>query len=550
MLLTLSIENYTLIQRLELTPSRHLNIITGETGAGKSILLGAVGLLLGNRADTKALWDEKKKCIIEGTFDIKSYSLKDFFEINDLDYETEIIIRREIGVSGKSRAFVNDTPVLLDTLKELGQFLMDIHSQNDTLLLGSESYQLNILDQFSESSREKNAFGESFLEYRKASSKLEELKSLESELRKNADYNKFLLEEFASAKLEIGQQEQLETELNELENAEEIKRQLNDALQSLAKGEFASTGSINTSRAAIQQLVKISDRYQPLFDRLDSVLIELNDIVSEIEHIEQDVEHQPERTVEVQERLSMIYQLQQKHQVNSIEALLQIEKELTEKADQVLNLDDQLIQAENILSTCYNNAQNLAQILSKRRKSNSLRLSESIQKILVTLGIPNANVIIERKDSEMNANGIDSYSILFSANKGVIPQPLKKVASGGEFSRLMFAVKYLLAGKTSLPTIIFDEIDSGVSGEIALQLGTLMKSMAQNHQVISISHLPQIAAKADHHFYVYKDHQHEKSVSLIRELSKEEQVEEVAKMISGDKVTDSALSSARELIMR
>ncbi len=550
MLLTLSIENYTLIQKLDLRPSSHLNVITGETGAGKSILLGAVGLLLGNRADTKSLWDPSKKCIIEGTFDIKSYELRDFFEINDLDYESEIIIRREISVSGKSRAFVNDTPVLLDTLKELGRFLVDIHSQNDTLLLGNESFQLDIIDKFSETSLERKVFETSFLEYREADSKLKKLKSLESEMRKDADYNNFLLAEFEKIKLQNGQQELLEAELKELENAEEIKRQLNDALLALAKGDFASSSSVNTARLGIQQLAKISDRYTPFYERLDSVLIELNDIVSEIEHIEQDVEHLPGRIIEVQERLSMIYHLQKKHQVSSVDALLQIEKELVEKSEQVLNLDEELARAESALSICYKKTNELAGKLSAKRKSKSSKLGESIRKILVTLGIPNAKVIIEHMDSEMRVHGVDSFSILFSANKGVAPEPLKKVASGGEFSRLMFAVKFLLANKTSLPTLIFDEIEAGVSGEIALQLGALMKSMAQKHQVISISHLPQIAAKADQHFFVYKDHKHVKSVSQLKELSEEEHVEEVAKMISGDRVTDSALLSARELIAR
>ncbi len=550
MLLSLSIQNYTLIQQLEFNPSDRLNIITGETGAGKSILLGAVGLLLGKRADSNALWDESKKCIIEGNFDISSYSLQHFFEGNDLDYDTEIIIRREISVSGKSRAFVNDTPVRLDTLKELGKELIDIHSQNETILLSSEGYQLAVIDQYSESSRAYSTYNTSFITYQEVKSNLLNLKAREAEIRKSADYNKFLLDELASANLESGQQEILEEELQELENAEEIKRQLNDALEAMTDGDNSSLNSLNAAIIATQQLSKLSAKYQTFFDRIDSLKIELNDVSSELSYLEQNVEHQPERISEIRDRLSLIYQLQQKHQVNSIDELIEIEKDITAQVEQAVSIDQDLALVESEVKDSHDKALKNAYNLRESRMSGMANFGNKIQEILYAIGIPNARVVIEHSEKELSREGIDRISILFSANKGVNPQPLKNVASGGEFSRLMFAIKFLLADKTALPTIIFDEIDAGVSGEVALQLGQLMKKMAENHQVISISHLPQIAAKADRHFHVYKDQVEGKSVSLIKVLSVDEQIEEVAKMISGNQVTDSSLSSARELITR
>ena len=550
MLLSLSIRNYTLIQQLEFNPSDRLNIITGETGAGKSILLGAVGLLLGKRADSKALWDESKKCIIEGYFDISSYSLNHFFEENDLDYDTEIIIRREIGVSGKSRAFVNDTPVRLDTLTELGKELIDIHSQNETILLGSEGYQLAVIDQYSESSSAYSTYNLSFTAYQDVKSNLLKLKNREAEIRKSADYNKFLLDELASANLEMGQQEIMEEELHELENAEEIKRQLNDALDVMTNSENSSLNSLNTAINAIRQLSNLSAKYQTFFDRVDSLKIELNDVSSELSYMEQNVEHQPERILEIRDKLSLIYQLQQKHQVNSIEELIKIEKDISTQVDQAISIDQDLALVEREVEDCHDKALKNAKDLRESRISGMADFGDKIQNLLFALGIPNARVVLEHSEKELSKDGIDRISILFSANKGVDPQPLKNVASGGEFSRLMFAIKFLLADKTALPSIIFDEIDAGVSGEVALQLGQLMKKMAKNHQVISISHLPQIAAKADKHFHVFKDQTEGKSVSLIKALSDDEQIEEVARMISGNQVTDSSLSSARELITR
>ncbi len=550
MLASLTIENYALIEKLELRPSIHLNIITGETGAGKSIIVGAVGLLLGNRADSKVLSDPSRKCIIEGTFDITEYNLAPFFDSNDLDFANIIIVRREIGVSGKSRAFVNDTPVLLDTLKTLGIMLMDIHSQNDTQLLGSIGYQLQLIDDFAGSRPIFDVFQKEYNKYKAAKALYEELKEEEIVIRKEADYNHFLLEELVKAELKTDEQHNLEEDLKTLENAEEIKVQMNEAIGALSEGEYSTLNSLSAIQLSLRQLAKYSDKYLEMKDRIESVLIEASDISRELENLNEGVEYDPKRITEIQDRLSTLYHLQQKHQVNTIAELLQIQTDLERKSEKFYSLDDELKKAKEGLDKYYESTFFKAQKLSEERKKHFKLFTSQLERMLKGLEISNARVDLTHEIIELSATGIDRVSILFSANKGVTPQPLKFVASSGEFSRFMFCVKYLLAGKTSLPTIIFDEIDAGVSGEVALKLGIMMKEMAQNHQVLAISHLPQIAAKADRHFFVFKDEDQARSVSKIRKLSEDERVEEIAKMIAGKQITNSAISSAKELMTR
>lgn len=550
MLTHLSIHNYALIQALEFEPSARLNIITGETGAGKSILLGAVGLLLGNRADTKSLWDTSKKCVVEGTFRIEQYDLETFFEENDLDYEPSVIIRREIAVSGKSRAFVNDTPVLLDTLRSLGRVLMDVHSQHDTFMLGTEAFQIQILDQFSESDLFVKAYKKAYLRYQEARNHHQMLLQRESELRKDVDYNAFLLEELESAGLYAGMQEEKESELKELEGAEDIKLQLNAAIESISTSEYAAVAGIQQAMQSLRAVSSYGLKYEEAAKRLESASIELLDLTSELEGLEQQVEHNPERIEQLKDDLSKLYQLQQKHQVVSIEDLLNIQSEISRKVEQSVDIGNELVEAQELLEKAKSAAESAAMNLRERRNDGKDVFATHIIEILQALGIPNASITWNLEPCELYEHGMDRATILFSANKGIDQLPLKQVASGGEFSRLMFAIKYLLAGKTSRPTVIFDEIDTGVSGEVALKLGAYMKFMSGNHQVISISHLPQIAAGADKHFFVYKVHDQEKSTSRIKELDGDEHVQEVAKMISGNEVTSASLDSARELIAR
>lgn len=548
MLQNLTISNYALIDQLEFNPSLGLSIVTGETGAGKSIMLGAVGLLIGNRADTKVLLDTGKKCVIEGEYDVSEYNLQGFFKENDLDYEDTAIIRREISPSGKSRGFVNDTPVNLEIMRALGTYLMDIHSQNDTLQLGSASFQLKIVDAFADTLPLFEEFQSAYHEYDRAKSKYSILLREEAQIKKESDFNIFLLDELEKAAFQEGEQEKLEEQQEILAHSEEIKKLIQQASLLISLDDNSVLSGFENLVQILRQLSKYSSHYSELSQRMDSVLIELNDIRGELEKEDEKIEHNPERISEVQERISMLYHLFQKHSVTGIGELLKIQEELSDNVSRFHNLDEELSSAKNNLEEKEKQALIIANNLSEKRRKSFDSLCSSMIMMLNGLGMPNATINIDHEKVALNPNGLDQISILFSANKGVAPQPLKAVASGGEFSRLMFCIKYLLAQKTAMPTLIFDEIDTGVSGEIALQLGNMMRKMAKNHQVISISHLPQMAAKADRHFHVFKDHNSSKAISKIRLLSDSERVEEIAKMIAGDNPTSSAFASARELI--
>ena len=546
MLKHLVIKNYALIQHLEMEPSQMLNIITGETGAGKSIMIGAVGLLLGKRADIKVLYDEEKKCVIEGVFDLSSYELKDFFTDNDLDYQQQSIIRREINPSGKSRAFVNDTPVTLDVLKALGSYLMDVHSQHDTLLLASNEYQLSILDAYAQNQEILLQYRQTYKKYKKAEKEYSQLKKEAAGLKKEYDYNQFLFEELEKAQLKSGEQEDLEEELNLLENAEEVKVSLNESLQNLNHADFSVYSNLSTSVNLLNQIAGYAEKYRNLKERTESCLIEIKDIISELEKEESLVEFDPEKIAYTNERLNNIYNLQQKHQVSSIDELLKIHEELADKLNKVL--DDELEEKKNEVERIFEGLEQKAFKLSESRKKIFKKFTKEIEGLLKMLGMPEASLEVDQKIIEPAENGIDQVKLLFSANKGVKVQELKNVASGGEFSRLMFTVKFVLAGKTALPTIVFDEVDTGISGEIAFKMVRMMEEMANNHQVLVITHLPQIAAKGDTHYFVYKDNNALKAVSKIRRLNNEERVQEIAKMLSGENPSAVALENARELL--
>ncbi len=548
MLSSLSIQNYALIESLEMNPSEGLNIITGETGAGKSIMLGAIGLLLGKRADTKVLLHEGKKCIIEGLFNIDAYDLKPLFNEEELDYEPETTIRREISTTGKSRAFINDTPVTLDTLKKLGAFLMDVHSQNETLQLGAANFQLDVIDAYSSSQLLAKSYHALYADYKEKERSYNQLLQEGDALKKEADYNSFLLQELAELDLAAEEQVPLEEELKVLENAGEIKERLNETIQNLNDSEFGSLERLQSVNILLKQLSSYGSQFEKLEKQFEQAYIELKELARDLENEEEHISVDFERTETVKQRLSSIYTLQNKHQVNSIAALIQIQQTLEEKSFAANNLDDAKEKSKLLLEAAEQKANKLARQLSAQRIKSFAPFKEAIKSLLAPLGIPDAVINIESITKPLGPKGIDDLQILFSANKGITPQSLKQAASGGEFSRLMFCVKFLLADKTALPTIVFDEIDTGISGEIALKMGVMMQKMAKNHQVIAISHLPQIAAKGDTHYFVYKDNSSDRAISSIKELTTEQSVKAIAQMIGGNKPSISAYTNARELM--
>ncbi|MBO3700469.1 DNA repair protein RecN [Roseivirga sp. E12] len=548
MLKSLSIENYALIKHLQIEPDEALNIVTGETGAGKSIMLGALGLLLGNRADTKVLLEQDRKCVIEGIFDISAYSLKPLFETFDIDFDEECIVRREISTSGKSRAFVNDGVTNLDFLKQLGLRLMDVHSQHETLRLANKDYQLEIIDAVASSADVLNEFQMAYKSYQEKHGIYQSLITEGDQIKKESDYNQFLFEELDKAQLDAEEQDLLEIELSKLENSEEIKTKLNSALEISDRSEINLTSMLQEVRSMISQISQFSPKYAELLDRIESARIELKDIVGELEIDEENVVYDPNRADEVQERLNLIYKLQQKHQVDSIEALLVIYNELGDKVLKVENLDEAIEEAHKAEQAAYQKALKLAESLSKKRQAVFSDFGQKVESLLSELGMPNATISMDHSVIDLSANGIDQIDILFSANKGIAPQALKQAASGGEFSRLMFSIKYILADKTALPTIVFDEIDTGISGEIAIKMSQMMLEMAKNHQVITITHLPQIAAKGQSHYFVYKDESSNVTTSKIRKLSEDERLNEIAEMIGGKQASANAYDSAKELM--
>lgn len=550
MLTQLTIKNYALIKHLEMQPDGRLNVITGETGAGKSIMLGALGLLLGNRADTKALWDESEKCVTEATFEIKTYKLKKLFDEEGLDYQDQSIFRREISPAGKSRAFINDTPVTLEVMRRIGSRLMDIHSQHETLELGTKAFQLQVIDLYAGNETLRNAYEETWTKFTRLQQDYLSLQKEAESLKKESDFVQFQLNELVKADLQPGELEKLETELKILEHSEEIKANLNSILELLDRSEQAVQIGLNSIRQQLQSIASYAPTYEQLLQRFESSRIEIIDITKELEAAEVQVEFDPERAERVKDRVSLIYHLQQKHRLTEIQELVELQHQLQQKADKHQNLDDLLSKADKELNQAITDVEKAGSALSKSRKKITTGLSNQLKELLRELGMSHAEVVIEHSQIDPGPTGIDAMEILFSANRGVAPKPLAQVASGGEFARVMFSIKYIMAEKTALPTLILDEIDTGVSGEIAIKLGARMKEMAQKHQVIAISHLPQIAAKADTHFFVFKENSTSKTKTSIRNLDSKERVIEIAKMIGGATPTQITLENARELMNR
>ena len=548
MLKQLTIKNYALIRQLSLEPSEKLNVITGETGAGKSILLGAMGLLMGNRADSKVLLDEDQKCVIEGIFDVSEYKLRRVFKEEDLDYDDQTVIRRELSPGGKSRAFINDTPVTVDVMKRIGGLLMDIHSQHETLQLGQQAFQLRLVDAFAGNHALLDAYAAQWSEYQKAKRRFEELTAEADTLRQEADYISFQLEELEKLDFEESEQETLESEVRIMDHAGDIKARFRQVLDLVSETEFASRNGLSEARTHLQQVADIAPAYQSLLDRLESVIIELDDLMGEVEREGERVEFDPERADVIRERLNQLYRLLKKHKAGDIRELLLIQAELTRKNELTSNLDEALAAAEKEAADSLAKAVDTASRLSAARKKVLAPLGKQISALLGNLGMPNATLQVDAQQIPLSMSGTDRIDILFSANKGISPRPISQVASGGEFSRLMFSIKYVMAEKTAMPTLVLDEIDSGISGEVAIKLGNMMKVISKRHQIIAISHLPQIAAKADAHFFVYKDHSASKTTSSIRSLSEQERISEIAKMIGGEKPSRIALENAQELL--
>ena len=549
MLTQLSINNYALINHLSIDFSSGLSIITGETGAGKSILLGALGLVLGNRADLSSLKDTSTKCIVEAKVAISNYSLQDFFTSVDLDYESETIIRREILPSGKSRAFVNDTPVTLNVLNELRSKLIDVHSQHQTMQLSDASFQFEILDALAKNTDRIASYKRGFIQLGSLKKELLSLETAQKEANKQYDYNLHLFTELEDAKIKEDEQSGLEEKLEKLNNIEDIKLNLSESLELSIHEEVGLQNLLNTLEFKISKIASFSKEYQELADRITSIKIEMDDIVSELETANENVDFNPNEVEEINDRLQLLYNLQKKHYVNSNKELLLVFEELSDKVRQVESAEGDLNHKKEEILAISAKLDAVAEKISKARTSAIPKLTKQLEFLLTDLGMENARFSIKATlTNTYFSNGKDHLEFLFSANKGGNFGELKKVASGGELSRIMLSVKKVLSENTQLPTIIFDEIDTGVSGEVSNKIAAIMGLMGNNMQVIAITHLPQIAAKGSNHYKVYKEEINGVTTTNLKQLSVEERIKEIAEMLSGKDISDSALTHAKELL--
>ncbi|MDA9875131.1 DNA repair protein RecN [bacterium] len=549
MLSDLSIKNYALIDTLQVQFDSGFTSITGETGAGKSILLGGLALVLGKRADLSNINDPNKKCCIEATFNIENFNLKSFFEEHDLDFETLTILRREILPSGKSRAFINDTPVNLTTLAELGGQLIDIHSQQQTQELTHDDFQFQIIDALAKNSTPLETYQHLLKSHKLAQKQHTELIASKIQSEKEQDYQTFLLNELTEANLKAIDLEALENEYNTLNNVESIQTELALAIQIISTEDLGVASNLRTLKQVFQKLSEIASVYAPLSERIQSIAIELDDVFNEIESEQSKLEVNPTRLNEIDAILQTVHNLFSKHAVNTIEALIEIEADLTTQLDNLASLDDAIATLENQLKSLVKQLDTQAKALHKQRQQVMPDLVQQLETILTDLGMPNARfkLVLNPSDSYLY-NGKDQLEFLFTANKGGQFLPLKKAASGGELSRIMLAIKSVLSKYQQLPTIMFDEIDTGVSGEIAHKMGDIMSQMSADMQVFSITHLPQIAAKGQTHFKVYKQDTQNNTVTFLKKLTAQERVEELAQMLGGKKLSESAIAHANQLL--
>lgn len=549
MLVSLSIKNYALIENLKVDFKDELSIITGETGAGKSILMGGLALVLGKRADSSLVYDKEKKCVIEAVFEVGAYHLESFFEKHDLDYEASIIVRREILPNGKSRAFVNDTPANLSVLNNLTSQLIDIHSQHETLQLSDPAYQFNIIDAVAKNSAVLKEYHQTFLNYKALVKELEILKERQLQAQKEYDYHVFLWEELESAKLTLGEKESLEQDLDKLSHAEEIKLNLSGIIE---VSERESLGTLSQLLEIDQQMAKISpyaELYASLSERIKSLIIEFKDLLHEAANENEKLIYDPAALVEVEDRLQTIYDLEKKHGAGSVEELISIRDQYKSKISDVDGAEDAMVKLENKITDVISVLNDISSKLHKRRAKAIPQFISQIESALGNLEMKNTRFKVSLSEvDEFLSNGKDKMEFLLSSDKGKSFESMKKVASGGEMSRMMLAVKWILSKYSNLPAIVFDEIDTGVSGEVSNKIAELMLAMSQNMQVITITHLPQVAAKGQHHYKVFKEEYREGVSSNIKLLNKEDRLVELAEMLGGNRITDSAMAHAKQLL--
>jgi len=546
----LSIQNYAIIDQLEVSFSEHLNVITGETGAGKSIIVGALGLILGDRADTSVLVNKEKKSVVEGVFNAQGRkAIATFLQDQQLDNEEELVIRREIGTNGKSRAFINDTPVTLAQLSQLSSLMVDLHQQFDTLELTANDFQLEVMDALASHSLSIEQYQKLFIKWQQEKKELASLKEQKLQFDKEADYHRFQFSELEEANFRENELEEADAELKLLNNSEGIKAALDKVYFELKESEAPVLQQLKAWNNQLQHFASLHPGLPELLQRLQSSQIELQDIAAELNHVSDHINHDPQKIEALNERLSLGYKLQKKHGVNSTAELLSIQAQLEEKLQAVLNIDESILKKEKITEELFSEAKKQAVAISSVRKKQVKPLEDKVNKLLTQVGMPNAKLKVDISAIDLTMNGSDKVEFLFDANRSGQFQPVRKVASGGELSRLMLCIKSLVAQSIDLPTMIFDEIDTGISGEAARQVAIIMKGLAANRQVICITHQPQIAGKADAHHFVYKEIIKDKVKTNIRLLTQDERITAIARMLSGEKPTAAAMENAREMLM-
>jgi DNA repair protein RecN (Recombination protein N) len=549
MIQKLLIKNYAIIEHLEIDFAKGLTIITGETGAGKSILLGGLGMILGNRADTKVLYNEAEKCVIEGHFDISAYDLKPFFDEHEIDYDTQTVVRRELTPQGKTRSFINDTPVNLGQLKAFSSKLVDLHQQFDTLDIHDTTFQLQMVDALADNKHPLSIYRENFKKFQTNKKILFEMKDKNDRAAREIEFLNFQIEEFNKAELTAGEQDTLESDQQTLQNAETIKRNLALAYRAISEDENAIVGQLRSVGQSIAQVKKYTPSVSKLYERFEGVLFELEDIGSELENIAEGTEYNPERIADIQTRLDTIYKLQKKHNVGTVEQLLEIQNNLQSQLEAFGDLSEEIEKLEKSLITQEADLRKQATELSAKRKSVTPQFQAQVEDMLRQLSMENAKLQVQVSDlNELTINGLDNVEFLFAANKGSRMQSIKDVASGGELSRLALCTKSLVAAAIPLPTLIFDEIDSGVSGDVALKMGHILQKLASHHQVVVITHSPQVAARAEKHYFVYKNHKEDRTVTNVKSLSSEERVRSIAVMLSQNPPSASAMENAKDLM--
>ena len=550
MLTQLYIKNFTLIDELNVDFHPGFSVITGETGAGKSIILGALGLLLGNRADVKTIKEGTQRCIVEGHFDITRYALEQFFFENDIDFVGEdCILRREVNSNGKSRAFINDTPVGLNLMKELGEQLIDIHSQHQNLLLQKQDFQLSVIDIIAKNQSLLTQCKKEYAEYNDSKSKLQRAKQSIEESKTNIDFIRFQYNELAALNLQVGEEESLEQQSKTMQHSEDIKSSLYEVDSNLSDESTGIITRLYRSLSAIKSIAEVLPQAEDITERLDNTYIELKDISSEVSDMLENIEYDPQELERINNRLDAIYTLQQKHHVNSVEELVRLQEDYKATLDNVANSDVALEELENSMKESLTKVSKTADELTKKRKASIKTIVSDIAERLKALALPNVSFNIDIKKKEISSNGCDDVEFLFSANPGTPLRPISEIASGGEIARVMLSLKAMLSGAVKLPTIIFDEIDTGVSGRIAEQMAVIMKEMGHSdRQVISITHLPQIAAQGSNHYKVYKEQDNNETHSHLTHLTDDERIQEIAQMLSGSNVTEAAINNAKELL--